>query len=124
MSAAKRLALVPDVGTGNDDGDLSALEQWELYMRGAGRSNRTITETIGVLRRLESFAGTRLESVRPLDIARFLGRPKLKQNSRAAYFGYIHSFYRWWGENGGANTAAKLPRPKAPSPESCAADSP
>jgi site-specific recombinase XerD len=56
-----------------------------------------------------------VESVRPLDIARFLGRRRLKQNSRAAYFGYIHSFYRWWGDNGGTNTRAKLPRPtKAP----------
>src|ERR1700682_1322680 len=108
------LQLVPDVGAGDDDGGLGPIEQWELYMRGAGRSNRTITETIGVLRRLEKFSGTCVESVRPLDIARFLGRRRLKQNSRAAYFGYIHSFYRWWGENGGTNTAAKLPRPKAP----------
>lgn len=114
MSAVKHLALVPDVGVGDDGRGLSALEQWELYMRGAGRSNRTITETIGVLRRLEKYAGCRLEAVGPLDIARFLGRSRLKQNSRAAYFGYIHSFYRWWGENGGANTAANLKRPKAP----------
>jgi site-specific recombinase XerD len=105
---------VVDAGAGDDDGGLSALEQWELYMRGAGRSNRTITETLGVLHRLEKFAGTRVESVRPLDIARFLGRSRLKQNSRAAYYGYIHAFYRWWGDNGGVNTAAKLPRPKAP----------
>ncbi|MCV7005651.1 tyrosine-type recombinase/integrase [Mycobacterium gordonae] len=83
-------------------------------MRGAGRSNRTISETIGVLRRLEKFAGARVECVRPLDIARFLGRKRLKQNSRAAYYGYIHAFYRWWGENGGVNAAANLPRPKAP----------
>ncbi len=78
-------------------------------MRGAGRSNRTISETINVLRRLEKFAGTRVESVRPLDIARFLGRRRLKQNSRAAYYGYIHTFYRCWGENDGVNTAGNLP---------------
>jgi integrase/recombinase XerD len=99
------LALVPDVGVGNDGRDLSPLEQWELYMRGAGRSNRTISETIGVMRRLENYAGYRLESVGPLDIARFLGGSMPNQNSRAAYFGYIHSFYRWWDENGGRNTA-------------------
>jgi integrase len=69
---------------------------------------------IGLMHRLERFSGSRVESVRPLDIARFLGRSSLKQNSRAAYFGYIHSFYRWWGDNGGTDTAAKLPRPKAP----------
>jgi hypothetical protein len=55
MSAA--LQLVPAVGAGDDDGGVTPLEQWELYMRGAGRSNRTITETIGVLRRLERFLG-------------------------------------------------------------------
>jgi hypothetical protein len=113
-SSSAALRLVPDIGAGDDDGGLSPIEQWELYMRGAGRSQRTISETIGVLRQLEKFSGTRVESIRPLDIARFLGRRRLKQNSRAAYFGYIHSFYRWWGENGGANTTAKLPRPKAP----------
>lgn len=63
---------------------------------------------------LERFSGTCVESVRPLDIARFLGRSRLKPNSRAAYYGYIHSFFRWWSEDGSANTAAKLPRPKAP----------
>lgn len=108
------LALVPDVDTGDADRDLSPLELWELYMRGAGRSNRTISETITVIRRLEKFAGVRLENVRPLDIARFLGRSRLKQNSRASYYGYIHSFFRWWEQNGGTNPAAKVTRPKAP----------
>ena len=113
MSAVLRLVPAAGAGAGDDDG-LTILEQWELYMRGAGRSNRTISETIGVLHRLEQFSGKRVENVTPLDISRFLGRGRLKQNSRAAYFGYIASFYRWWGDNGGANTAARLPSPKAP----------
>ncbi len=108
------LRLLPDIGVGDDDGGLTTLEQWELYMRGAGRSHRTISESLGLLHRLERFSGKRIENVTALDISRFLGRRRLKQNSRAAYYGYIHSFYRWWGENGGANVAAKLPRPKAP----------
>ena len=113
MSAVLHL-VVPSSGGEDDDGTLSPLEQWELVMRGAGRSLRTIDEMIGLMHRLERYSGKSVENIRPLDIARFLGRPELKQNSRAAYFGYIHSFYRWWGENGGTNTAAKLPRPKAP----------
>ncbi len=112
MSAA--LHLVPAVGAGDDDGGLTTLEQWELYMRGAGRSERTISETLGVLGRLEQHSGKRVENVTALDISRFLGRRRLKQNSRAAYFGYIASFYRWWAEHGGANPCARLPRPKAP----------
>jgi site-specific recombinase XerD len=112
MSTALR--IVPAAGAGHDDGGFTILEQWEIYMRGAGRSERTISETLGLLERLERFSGRRVENVTALDISRFLGRRRLKQNSRAAYYGYIHSFYRWWGEHGGANTAARLPRPKAP----------
>lgn len=115
MSAAKHhLAVVPDVDTGDRGRDLTLLEQWEIYMRGEGRSERTISEMLGLMRRLEQYADCRLEAVRPLDIARFLGRKRLKQNSRAAYYGYIHSFYAWWGRNGGVNTAATVKRPKAP----------
>jgi integrase len=110
---AAALRLVPDVGAGDDDGGFTILEQWELYMRGAGRSERTISETLGVLRRLERYSGKRLENVTALDISRFLAR-RLKPNSRAAYYGYLASFYRWWGEHGGVNTTAKLPRPKMP----------
>ena len=114
MSAVKHLALVPDVDTGDRGRDLTLLEEWEIYMRGEGRSDRTISEMLGLMRRLEYFAGCRLEAVRPLDIARFLGRKRLNQNSRAAYYTYIHSFYRWWERNGGVNTAATVRRPKAP----------
>ena len=107
MSAA--LHLVPAVGAGDDDGGgLTTLEQWELYMRGAGRSERTISETLGVLGRLEQHSGRRVENVTALDVSRFLGRRRLKQNSRAAYFGYIASFYRWWSEHGGANLTIEV----------------
>jgi integrase/recombinase XerD len=113
VSAARHLRVIEGSGS-DDDGGLTAIERWELYMRGAGRSHRTISETIGLLNRLERFSGKTVETVTPLDISRFLGRPRLKQNSRASYFGYIASFYRWFGDNGGVNTAAGLPRPKAP----------
>lgn len=112
MSAALR--LVPAVGVGDDDGHLAVLEQWELYMRGAGRSARTISESLGLLRRLERFAGKRIENVTALDLSRFLGRRRLQQASRATYYGFLASFYRWWGDNGGVNVAARLPRPKVP----------
>ena len=114
MTAAAHLVLVPDFDTGDRERDLTLLEEWEIYMRGEGRSNRTISEMLGLMHRLEKFSGSRLECVRPLDIARFLGQPSLNQNSRAAYYGYIHSFYRWWERNGGTNTAATVKRPKAP----------
>ena len=60
------LRLVPAAGAGADDGGFTTLEQWELYMRGAGRSERTIAETLGVLSRLERHAGRRVENVTAL----------------------------------------------------------
>lgn len=112
MSAAGRLRLVEGTGGDNSDG-LTTLELWELHMRGAGRSDRTIIETLRLLQRLELSAGRPVETVRPLDVSRFLAEIKLKQNSRAAYFGFIASFYRWYGENGGVDICKKLPRPRA-----------
>lgn len=114
MSAAKHLALVPDSGAGNDGGGLTALEQWEVYMRAANRSDRTIGETLALIGRLERFTGKTFETVTPLDVSRFLGRTGLKPASRASYYGSLASFYRWWAEHGGINITARLPRPKAP----------
>jgi len=65
------LQLVPDVGAGDDDGGLSPLEQWELTMRGAGRSNRTISEMIGLMHRLERFSGSRVTR-RPANAASWI----------------------------------------------------
>lgn len=112
MTAAPHLRLVQETGGGNSDG-LTAVELWELHMRGAGRSERTITETLKLLGRLERFAGKTVESVTALDVSRFMADLPVKPNSRAAYFGYIASFYRWWGDNGGTNTTGRLPRPRA-----------
>lgn len=115
MTAATHLTLVPQLDSGNDQHDnLSPLELWELYMRGGGRSNRTISETILVMGQLERHADRSLECMRAIDVARFLGRSRLNQNSRSAYYGYIRAFYRWWGDNGGVNVTATLPRPEAP----------
>ncbi|MBV8786442.1 MAG: recombinase XerD, partial [Mycobacterium sp.] len=81
MTAMLRLVR-DDAGAGSDGGGFTPIEQWELYMRGAGRSERTISETIGLLHRLQRFADKPVEYVAPLDISRFLGRTRLKPASR------------------------------------------
>ena len=98
------------------DGDdaLPPLEAWEIQMRGAGLSERTIINSVNVLSHLESHADRPLSDVRPIDVSRFLARPNLKQWSRANYFSSIARFYKWYGENGGTDVTAKLPRPKCP----------
>jgi integrase/recombinase XerD len=110
MSAALR--LVRD--SGGDDGDLPPLEGWELFMRGAGRAERTVYDGVLTVRRLERFSGKTVEHITPIDVSRFLAGPNLKAWSRAAYFSSIAAFYRWYADNGGANVTARLPRPKMP----------
>lgn len=110
MTAALR--LVRD--TGGDDGGIPPLERWEIYMRGAGLSDRTVTCGVSTLQHLERFAGRSVDEMRPVDVSRFIGRPSLKQWSRSNYFSSITCFYSWWAEEGGVDITARLPRPKMP----------
>lgn len=109
MTAALRV-----VRDGDGNGGLPPLDAWEIYMRGAGRSERTIRDGRLRLEHLERFSGKTVETVAPLDVSRFLGRPTLNAWSRASYFGSIASFYRWYGRHGGVDVTAQLPRPKMP----------
>jgi integrase/recombinase XerD len=109
MSAALR--LVRDAGGGDD---LPPIEAWEVHMRGAGLSDRTVTDGVQTLQHLERFAGKTVETMTALDVSRFLGRPNLKAWSRSAYFSRISRFYRWYADNGGVNITVRLPRPKMP----------
>src|ERR1700728_4238441 len=114
MNAALR--LVPDVGAGagDDDGGLTPIEQWELYIRGAGRSDRTVRDGIAIVQRLERQAGKACTEIRGVDVSRFLADPDLRPSSRASYFGSIHAFFEWWGCQGVHHATAQLPHPKAP----------
>jgi integrase/recombinase XerD len=101
----------------DDDGDrsdLSLLEQYEIHLRGAGRSERWIKESLWTLRRLEASAAAPVDGCSALDVSRFLGRPGLSRGSRATYFRQINGFYRWWSAQGGFFITALLPRPKEP----------
>ena len=111
MSAALRLVRDSD---GGDDGGLPPLEAWELFMRGAGSSERTVHDGVLTVQRLERFSGKTVEHITPIDVSRFLARPNLKAWTRAAYFSSIAAFYRWYGLNGGVDVTARLPRPKMP----------
>lgn len=106
------LRLVRDDDGAN--GALPPLVAWELYMRGAGRAERTVADGVAIMRRLEREAGKECTAIRAVDVSRFLANPKLRPASRAAYFGSIHAFYKWWGIQGGHNATAQLPRPKSP----------
>ena len=98
MSAA--LLLVRDSDGGSSPPPLVA---WELFMRGAGRSERTVRDGVATMQRLERNAGKGCDQLAPVDVSRFLADPDLGASSRAAYFGSISAFYRWWATQGGTN---------------------
>lgn len=109
MSPALR--LVRSSAGGGDQTPL--LEAWEIHMRGAGLSERTVSHSVSTVKHLERFCAAPVTELRPIDISRFLARP-LKQWSRANYYSSIRNFYKWWADNGGTDITARLPRPKCP----------
>jgi integrase/recombinase XerD len=85
------------------------LVAWELFMRGAGRSERTVTDGIATVRRPERAAGKVCTDLDPVDVSRFLADRRLGVSSRAAYFGSISAFSRWWSSQGGATSLRDYP---------------
>lgn len=111
MSAVLKLVQ----GTGTGDGELPPLQRYEIWMQGRGLSVRTITESMGTLRRLERITGRPAHTVAALAISRFLGSEALGPRSRYTYYVQLAGFYRWLAnEDGGANTMAHIPRPRLP----------
>jgi integrase/recombinase XerD len=108
MSAVLR--LVDNTG----GGELPPLQAWELFMRGAGRAERTVRDGVATMQRLERNAGKGCDQLAPVDVSRFLADPDLGASSREAYFGSISAFYRWWATQGGTNITARLPWPRSP----------
>ncbi|WP_235852773.1 tyrosine-type recombinase/integrase [Mycobacterium interjectum] len=109
MTAVLRLVRDDD-----GDGGLPPLDAWEIYMRGAGRSERTVRDGVAVMRRLERESGKDCTEIRAVDVSRFLASSQLRAGSRASYFGSIHAFFKWWAQQGGHHATVALPRPKAP----------
>ena len=109
MTAALRL-----VRDGDGGGELPPLVAWELFMRGAGRAQRTALDSLGILRRLEHHADKTVEQLQAVDVSRFLGRQEMGAASRTAYFSAIRGFFVWYAHNGGADVTARLPRPRSP----------
>ena len=70
MSAALLLLRDSDGG-----GELPPLVAWELFMRGAGRSERTVRDGVATMQRLERNAGKGCDQLAPVDVSRFLADP-------------------------------------------------
>jgi integrase/recombinase XerD len=73
-----------------------------------------LRDSVATMQRLERNAGKGCDQLAPVDVSRFLADPDLGASSRAAYFGSISAFYRWWATQGGTNITARLPWPRSP----------
>jgi integrase/recombinase XerD len=85
-----------------------------MSMRGVGRAERTVRDGLRIMQMLERHAEKPVEQLRGVDVSRLLARTDLKTSSRASYFGSIAMFFKWYGDNGGTNVTARMPRPRAP----------
>ncbi|MCD7052930.1 tyrosine-type recombinase/integrase [Rhodococcus sp. BH2-1] len=108
--------LPPEVAQGAPDTPRlgRGLDDYEVWMRGAGLSDRWIGDSLATLRQLERTAGSPAADVEPVEISRFLGRAHLSANTRSTYFGQLASYYRWTADHGGANPMQKIRRPRVP----------
>lgn len=111
--SARRLRVV-EGDSGERPPDLPPLEHYEIVLRGAGRSERHVTDSIATLKRLERRANRPIENVSALDVSRFCAAENLSASSRATYFRQVNSFFKWWASQGGVWTTEILPRPKDP----------
>jgi integrase len=91
------------------------LEAWEAFVRGTGRTERTVRNGLKIMRQLERHAGKPVEKIRTGDVSQFLARPGVGDGTLATDFGSINAFFRWYADNGGQDvTAQLLVRPKSP----------
>lgn len=92
----------------------SLLGRYETYMRGAGLSERWISESMRNLNKLAANAGGSINQVQPEHVSKFLAAKNLTASSRATYFRQFNSFYTWSAKQGGQHITAELPRPREP----------
>lgn len=101
--------------TGDRGGQVPPIEAYELWMRGRGLAQRTISETVCTLRRLQRESGYPIEAMPALAISRFLASDALGARARYTYHGHLRGFYRWSADTKiGEDAMATLPRPRMP----------
>lgn len=91
------------------------LDDWILWMRSQGLSERTIGERIGTARQLLEHANAKPLTLTPRDIQNFLARP-LSAATRATYHASIRALCAWMQRTQVRedNPADRTPRPRRP----------
>ena len=87
---AARHRQVPPAVENADPEPATMLDDWILWQRARGLSEKTITERVRVIRRFSNAA-----ELTAVDIDQFLANPVLARSSRATYHGAIRAWHRW-----------------------------
>lgn len=98
----QRIPLLPSrtmtlrlIHTTSNNGHIPpALERYEIHLRGQGLSERSITESLQCIRRLERHAVYPCTHITSLQILRFIGSLDAAV-TKNTYFGHLRRFYRW-----------------------------
>lgn len=95
---------------------MHTLDDWELWQRAAGLSDRTITERRTVILKLCQDNGVLPLAIEPLHIMRYIGRPGISTTTKATYHASIWAFTGWCVRAGlrADDPAARTPVPKRP----------
>lgn len=73
-----------------DDQRVALIDEWILWQRARNIADKTITERIGVIRRIPNAA-----KLTPVDVDRFLVNPAWSRSTRATYHGAIRAGSQW-----------------------------
>ena len=122
MSGGSALRILGSTG---DDLDRALLDEWVIWQRARNVSDKTITERVLVVRRLNSAA-----TISAVDVDRFLSNPVWSKATRATYHGAIRAWCLWSGvvpvvsadqAAGGRSDADRhtAPRSQAPTATAC-----
>jgi len=87
MSGGSALRVL---GSRNDDLNRALLDEWVIWQRARNVSDKTITERVLVVRRLNSAA-----TITAVDVDRFLANPVWSKATRATYHGAIRAWCLW-----------------------------
>lgn len=101
-------------GDNDNGGELPPIDRYEIYLRGAGRSHRTIEDSLLTLRRIERETGYPVSHLPALSISRFLGEFR-NGRTRYTYHSHLALFYKWLSRADGVpNPMEHVPAPKMP----------
>jgi len=91
------------------------LSEWQMWMRGRGLAERTVTERAQAVRRMGTVLGRHPLSLTERDVVRLLARADLAPATRATYYSTLRAWFRWAEDTGhGASPMRRIPRPRVP----------